>query len=96
MYEGKRGYVGTRLQMVFDAIKDGMFGDCEVVHHIIDSLCDGGDYYITCFDFVSYLEAQERVDETYRDYKLWTKMAILGLAASGKFSSDRTISEYCA
>jgi len=35
------------------------------------------------------------VDETYRDYKRWTTMAILGLAKSGKFSSDRTIAEYC-
>ena len=33
--------------------------------------------------------------QTYRDYNLWTKMAITGLAKSGKFSSDRTIAQYC-
>jgi starch phosphorylase len=48
-----------------------------------------------CFDFYSYIDAQNKVDETYRDYNKWTKMAIEGLAKSGKFSSDRTISEYC-
>ena len=48
-----------------------------------------------CFDYYSYLEAQERVDETYRNYPKWTSMAIHGVAYSGKFSSDRTISQYC-
>ena len=66
------------------------------MHHIIDSLCDGGDHYITCFDFYSYLDAQTKADDTYRDYKKWTSMAILGIAKSGKFSSDRTIAEYCS
>lgn len=57
MAEGKRGYVGTRLQMVFDSIKDGEFGDCDIVFPILDGLADGGDHYITCFDFYSYIEA---------------------------------------
>jgi starch phosphorylase len=39
--------------------------------------------------------AQDKVEETYRDYRKWTQMAIEGLAYSGKFSSDRTIQEYC-
>ena len=65
------------------------------MHPLIDNLCNGGDFYITCFDFGSYCEAQAKVDHCYRDYKKWTTMAILGLAKSGKFSSDRTIAEYC-
>jgi starch phosphorylase len=36
-----------------------------------------------------------KADDTYRNQQLWTKMAIIGLAKSGKFSSDRTIQEYC-
>ena len=72
-----------------------MFGDVQVIHPIIDSLCDGGDHYITCFDFYPYIEAQKKVDDAYRDQKKWTTMAILGVAFSGKFSSDRTIHEYC-
>jgi len=96
MWEGKRGYVGSRLQKVFDAITTGLFGDVTVIEPILESLADGGDHYITCFDFYSYIDAQNLVDDTYRDQKKWTQMAITGLAKSGKFSSDRTISEYCS
>ena len=96
MWEGKRGYVGTRLKRVFDTIKSGFFGDTGVIHPILDGLADGGDHYITCFDFYSYVEAQEKVDQTYKNYRKWTEMAIIGIAKSGKFSSDRTIAEYCA
>jgi glycogen phosphorylase len=96
LYEGKRGYLGGRLKRVFDTIKSGFFGDTHIIHPILDSLADGGDYYITCFDFYSYIDAQEVVDKTYRDYRKWTAMAIKGIAMSGKFSSDRTISEYCS
>mmetsp|Transcript_26895 Transcript_26895/g.40989 ORF Transcript_26895/g.40989 Transcript_26895/m.40989 type:complete len:445 (+) Transcript_26895:1426-2760(+) len=94
--EGKRGYVGTRLGKVFQAIQNGLFGDVSIMHPIIDHICNGGDYYLTCFDFYSYIDAQQKVDDTYRDYNKWTKMAIIGVAKSGKFSSDRTISEYCS
>jgi glycogen phosphorylase len=96
MNDGKRGYVGSRLTRVFESIKEGLFGDVTVMHHIIDSLCDGGDHYITCFDFHSYCEAQQKVDDIYQDYGRWTKMAVHGIAHSGKFSSDRTIHEYCS
>ena len=95
LHEGKRGYVGSRLQKVFNAIRDGFFGDVSVIVPILEQLADGGDHYITCFDFYSYIDAQTKVDETYRDYSKWTKMAIEGIAKCGKFSSDRTISEYC-
>ena len=93
--EGKTDYVGTRLQKVFNSINDGFFGDVSIITPILAGLADGGDHYITCFDFYSYIDAQNLVDETYRDYKKWTQMAITGVARSGKFSSDRTISEYC-
>jgi len=43
-------------------------------------LADGGDHYITCFDFYGYIDAQAVVDATYRDYKKWTAMAIKGIA----------------
>ena len=52
------------------------------------------DTYFILKDFKSYAEAQKRVEEAYRDEKRWAKMAILNIASSGKFSSDRTIQEY--
>lgn len=57
MYEGKRDYVGSRLQKVFNAINDGFFGDVSVITPILESLANGGDHYITCFDFYGYIDA---------------------------------------
>ena len=52
------------------------------------------DTYFILKDFESYAEAQKKVEAAYRDEKGWAKSAILNVACSGKFSSDRTISEY--
>jgi len=53
---------------------------------------EGRDHYITTVDFYPYIEAQNLADKTYKDYRKWTQMAIEGVACSGFFSSDRTIS----
>ncbi len=55
-----------------------------------------GDYYMHLADLTSYLKAQERVEMLYGDGDAWTRKVILNIAASGKFSSDRTIAEYAA
>ncbi len=52
------------------------------------------DTFFILKDLRSYAEAQQRVDEAYRDRDRWAKMAILNVAHAGKFSSDRTIEEY--
>ena len=52
------------------------------------------DTYFILKDFKSYAEAQKRVEAAYRDEKRWAKSAILNVACSGKFTSDRTIQEY--
>ena len=74
-------------------------GDMQMFREIYDSLLntncsDRADTYFILADFKSYASAQRRVEEAYRDEKRWAKMAILNMASSGKFSSDRTIQEY--
>ncbi|MEI8574814.1 glycogen/starch/alpha-glucan phosphorylase [Methylomonas sp. LW13] len=72
----------------FNQFEPGIFDD------IIASIKSPHDPWMTIADFRSYLEAQKRVEQTWRDQERWTKMSILNTAASGKFSTDRTISEY--
>ena len=52
------------------------------------------DTYLILADFRSYVEAQKKINAAYADEKEWARKAILNIAASGKFSSDRTIQEY--
>jgi starch phosphorylase len=59
-----------------------------------DTLLSRGDYYMHLADLKSYLEADHRLSTTYGDPKIWVRKAILNVAASGKFSSDRTIGQY--
>ena len=61
-----------------------------------DVLITNGDYYMHLADMKSYLDADERLMTLYEDRQAWAKKAILNVAASGKFSSDRTIAEYAA
>ena len=52
------------------------------------------DEYLLMEDFSSYAQCRQRVIDTWEDQKTWTRMSILNTAAAGKFSSDRTITEY--
>ena len=61
---------------------------------IHNTLLTLGDHYMHLADLKSYLEADERVVQLYADPDGWARKAILNIAASGKFSSDRTIKEY--
>jgi starch phosphorylase len=84
------------LRDVIDLIRSGYFsrGDTELFRPLIDGLMYQ-DPYLLFADFQSYVECQEKVAEAYRDEERWTRMSILNSARSGKFSSDRTIREYC-
>jgi starch phosphorylase len=59
-----------------------------------DSLVTHGDYYMHLADLTSYGQAHQRLGELYADPDAWARKAILNVAGSGKFSSDRTIAEY--
>jgi starch phosphorylase len=61
---------------------------------LYDTLLTNGDHYMHLADLNSYLEADQRLRTLYADPREWTRKAVLNVAASGKFSSDRTISEY--
>ncbi len=61
-----------------------------------DTLLTYGDHYMHLADLKSYLEADQRLHELYADPDAWARKAILNVASSGKFSSDRTIAEYAA
>jgi starch phosphorylase len=61
-----------------------------------DTLLTHGDHYMHLADLQSYLEADRRLLTLYADPDAWTRKVILNVAASGKFSSDRTIAEYAS
>lgn len=84
------------LRAVLDLIAGGTFsrGDTEVFRPLVDNL-RYDDPFLVCADYASYLDCQERVSAAWQDRESWTKMSILNTARSGKFSSDRAITEYC-
>jgi len=73
--------------------------DTELFRHLYNSLLNTfstskADTYFILKDFRSYAEAQKKVEAAYADEKAWAKSAILNVASSGKFTSDRTIQQY--
>ena len=84
------------LKSVIDWLRSDYFtpGEHDAFAPICSSLLEGGDPYLCLADYADYVRAQEDVDVAFRDTKRWAKMAILNTARVGKFSSDRTISQY--
>jgi starch phosphorylase len=84
------------LRKALDMIRTGYFSPDQpgIFSPIFDSLIYE-DQYMLMADYQSYIDCQDQVDEVYRNQKKWTEMSILNVARSGKFSSDRTIAEYC-
>ena len=90
---------GDIRQVLMELINGKYSHDTELFRDLYDSLLTAkgsarADMYFILADFRSYAEAQERVEQAYRDERRWAKMALLNTACSGKFSSDRTIQEY--
>ena len=89
------------IRLVMTQMINGFYSpeNPELFRELYNSLLErnGGeraDQYFILKDFRSYAAAQERVEQAYRDEARWAKMALLNVAKSGKFSSDRTIEEY--
>jgi starch phosphorylase len=88
----------AETRAALDLIFSGYFSHYEpgVFEPLRHMLLTGGDHYMHLADLTSYLDADRRLCELYADSDGWTRKAILNVAGSGKFSSDRTISEYAA
>ena len=86
----------AELRQVIDSIASGCFssGNPDLFGPIVESLLHRDEYFHLA-DYQSYVDCQEQVATAYRDQESWTRMAILNVARMGKFSSDRTIEEYC-
>ncbi|OQK15595.1 maltodextrin phosphorylase [Methyloprofundus sedimenti] len=84
------------LKEAIDLIRSGFFshGDPETFRDLTNNLIYSDPFQVLA-DFNAYYQCQEEVDAVYRDKSRWCRMSILNSARSGKFSSDRTISEYC-
>lgn len=82
------------LQLVFDELEKGTFGDFEEYKGLVDSIRTHGDFYLVSDDFESYLEAQSAIDAEFVNRESWIKKSILCVANMGFFSSDRCIEEY--
>ena len=84
------------LHEAIDLIDAGAFsnGDREVFRPLVESLLVRDDY-LAFADYQAYVDCQQRASEAYRDQPNWTRMSILNCARVGRFSSDRSIREYC-
>jgi starch phosphorylase len=65
-----------------------------VLDPVIQSIREPADLWMTAADFRSFVDAQGRANDAYKDVQHWTKMSILNTASSGRFSTDRTMHDY--
>ncbi len=99
-YQRKGGYNSMeyyhhdqRIRQVIEQLTNGFFSENEF-ERIVDSLLLENDQYFVLRDFDSYITVQEKAGKTYEKQEDWLRMSLLNIAASGYFSSDRTIGEY--
>jgi len=86
------------LRGVIDLLASGHFNLSEpgIFDVILDTLLSPNDPWMVLADFRSYVDAQQQVEQAWRDKACWTSKSILNTASSGFFSTDRTIQKYNA
>lgn len=84
------------LREAIDQLGSGYFsrGDADLFRPLVDNLLHH-DPFLLLADYQSYIDCQDQVSAAYRDQKGWVRMSVLNVARMGKFSSDRSIREYC-
>ena len=83
------------IKRVVDDLINGFIPNMEKEgREIYDSLITYNDEYFVLRDIENYIEAQEKIDKLYKNKDKWNEMALINIANSGVFSSDRTIAEY--
>jgi starch phosphorylase len=84
------------LREVLDGLRDGRFsnGDRDLFAPLVNDLLHSDRYFVLA-DFDAYAAAQQEAGKAYADISRWGTMSLLNTARSGKFSSDRTIRQYC-
>jgi len=84
------------LKAIIDSLIDGTWseGNLETFRPIFDEIMHRNDEYFVLKDFDAYAAAQEKIAKLYQQPKIWQKMAIINIARSGFFSTDRTIQQY--
>ncbi|KAK3576349.1 hypothetical protein CHS0354_039285 [Potamilus streckersoni] len=88
-------FTNPDLKKALDQIRDGFFSpdDPAQFRNIFHNLVSN-DYYCILADFVSYVDTQKRISDLYQRPMEWAQLSLRNIAASGKFSSDRTVAEY--
>ncbi|RLW51753.1 MAG: glycogen phosphorylase [gamma proteobacterium symbiont of Stewartia floridana] len=81
---------------VMKLLESGYFNQFEpgIFDEIVESIRSPYDHWMTAADFRSYIDAQEQAAKAYHDQAQWTRMSIINSARCGRFSTDRTITEY--
>ena len=95
-YQPQRFYeTNPELRRALEAIASGEFsdGNRETFAPLVDSLLNE-DRFLALADYQAYVDAQDAVEISYRDQRAWTRSAVLNVARSGYFSSDRSIRDY--
>jgi len=96
-YHPRELYNGdTVVHRVVDSLASNRFCPDEpgLFRWIVDELLDRGDHYFHLADLVSYIDASHSAEKDYKDPAVWIAKAILNVARTGYFSSDRTVNEY--